>query len=96
MELPMFLNELEGDYCNFCKTYILNNDTEFIFIDLEDHKCEIQIKDIPPFLTKNSNYYLLAGAISFIPPLIENGLTHYVAFCRNINGSWCKIGRAHV
>lgn len=91
-------------YCNSCKGYGCESrkpgphvliDTEDPFInmlqtDLEySHaSSEIPLSEIPHFIMIKNIKYALIGIVHFIPPEIENGIGHYIAFCKAITGSW--------
>lgn len=48
------------------------------------------LKDIPVHLIINNIRYVLSGVVQFIEPKIEEGLGHYVAYCRSVNNNWEK------
>ena len=72
-------------------------DTEYLFIEQlqknilqENFKEHIlcDLKDIPVFLNIKGQNYVLCGVVEFIPPLINGGTGHYVAYCRTVTNRW--------
>ena len=35
-----------------------------------------------------NNKYILIGIVHFIPPEVENGIGHYISFCKAVTKSW--------
>ena len=84
MQLPEFLSEVQQNYFNNCGT-VCDQNKVFIAVDIEDQNISIGINEIPSYLTKDDNCYLLTGIISCISPPVGGSMNQYVAFCRNIN-----------
>lgn len=89
--------------CNSCKGYVCESrdpgphlliDTEHPFISTLQvdlgFSSEISLSEIPHSIMIKNIKYVLIGIIHFIPPEIENGLGHYISFCKTVTGSWRK------
>lgn len=48
------------------------------------------LQDIPVYLLINNVRYVLSGVVQFIEPKIQEGLGHYIAYCRSVNNNWEK------
>jgi len=48
------------------------------------------IRDISVYLLINNIRYVLSGVMQFIEPEIQEGLGHYIAYCRSLNNNWEK------
>jgi len=53
------------------------------------------IRDIPIYLLINNVRYVLSGVVQFIEPEIQEGLGHYIAYCRSLNNNWEKRDDMH-
>lgn len=85
--------------CINCKNYACEKsepgphillDTEYPFINMPKNEKELTVtlSEIPQTLIINNNTYNLIGIVHFVSPKIDEGIGHYIAFCKNITGIW--------
>ncbi|OXU18809.1 hypothetical protein TSAR_005679 [Trichomalopsis sarcophagae] len=87
-------------YCHRCKkmsALLKKSSGSYLAIDTDDAYVLLQnsnmnitsdLREIPTSITLTENVYVLCGVIEFVPPVIPQGMGHYIAYCRKLNNTW--------
>lgn len=77
--------------CQHCKNVVTHDMELYSNIFLDTNGCgECALIDIPCSIKLSQKTFILRSVIHFVQASIEDGVGHYIAFCRRIDSMWEK------